>query len=116
MNRLHELHGDGATRPAVAQAMAELARFTVEHFRSEEVYMASVAFPGRDNHARIHQDLLKRFGELKSAFLAGTTGADESFFSFLKHWLAAHIAGIDQKYAAHARSQSPAATKLAPTK
>ena len=77
---------------------------------------SGVAFPGRDNHARIHQDLLKRFGELKSAFLAGTTGADESFFSFLKHWLAAHIAGIDQKYAAHARSQSPAATKLAPTK
>ncbi|MEZ4439613.1 MAG: hemerythrin family protein [Polyangiaceae bacterium] len=106
MNRLYDQNAAGATHAELAATLGELERATVGHFASEERYQASIGFPGLSSHKRIHEQLLTSFGEHKAEFVAKGGGLSQGFFAFLKMWLAAHIAGIDRKYADHAHKRA----------
>jgi hemerythrin len=104
MNRLHDLNREGASHATLQAALVELERRTVEHFEHEEAYQASIDFPGLSQHKHIHIALLTQLGDHTKRFVAEGAGLSSEFFSFLKLWLSAHIAGIDLKYAVHARA------------
>ena len=104
MNRLHELEVAKAPRAELGRALEELGSFTVEHFKHEEEYQASIGYPGLASHQKIHADLLAKFGAHKQDFDEGSGGLGEKFFHFLKFWLSAHIAGVDRKYGDHSSS------------
>lgn len=101
MNVLHDRAEAGAPRAELRGLVKSLADNTIRHFRAEEAYMDSVAYPEAARHKRIHEDLLGTLDQHRRAFEGGgSLGAE--FFSFLKMWLSAHIKGIDKKYASHA--------------
>ena len=105
MNVLHERAASGASRAELGGFLESLAEYTVRHFRAEESLMASIGYPELERHKRIHEELLRTFGEHRSAFDGGgELGA--GFFSFLKLWLSAHIKGIDRKYGAHTAARA----------
>ena len=104
MNQLHEQRAAGDDKPELRRTLKALADFTVRHFREEEAYMQSIAFPGLENHKRIHANLLEQLNAHANAFETGTGSLPDQFFTFLKVWLTAHICGIDTKYAEHARN------------
>ncbi len=107
MNRLHARRAAGAERAELARIAGELAAFTVKHFRDEEAYMESIGFAGLASHRIIHKDLLQKFTQHMQAFEA--SGAfTEDFFKFLRHWLTAHIRGIDRKYGSQGRLSASA--------
>lgn len=105
MNRLYELCDGGEPKAEVRRALKALADFTVRHFREEEAFMQSIAFPGLSNHKRIHANLIEQLGEHVNAFESGSGSLPNGFFTFLKVWLTAHIMGIDGKYGEHARAK-----------
>lgn len=78
-------------------AFKKLAESTVFHFKCEEQFLASIAYPNLAAHKKIHQDLVDKvvgFGEdLERGQLDKYQVAD-----FLKNWLSLHIMGQDQHY------------------
>lgn len=99
MNHLQRLATFRAPRADLDRGLAELVRYTREHFASEEEYMASIGYPALSTHKRVHDDLVRRLegfsGELEQTGMLG-----DAFFDFLHFWLRAHICGIDMQYTA----------------
>ena len=110
MNRLYELNRDNAPHAKLREVLDELEAFTIVHFKHEEQYQASIHYPGLDSHRRIHEQLLARLSDHKREFVAAKSGVSNKLFGFLKLWLSAHIAGIDQKYAEHAHGHAKSAS------
>ena len=102
MNQLHSLAQSIAPRGQVDRVLDQLASYTLKHFDAEERYMKSIGFPELITHQQIHKTLLEKFTIHAKAFKASKEDAPSAeFFTFLKIWLQAHIAGVDRKYANH---------------
>lgn len=98
MNELHDLKVAGKSGPEVLKVLDALGAATVSHFADEEVYMESIDYPKLSTHKLIHKDLLEKFGKYSSEIHARHGVMGDDFFIFLKHWLTAHIKGIDMQY------------------
>ncbi|MFO0725388.1 MAG: hemerythrin family protein [Myxococcota bacterium] len=103
MNQIYDLNEKKAKHDDIKRVVLALESATVQHFQHEEELMTKMAYPKLSTHKLIHKKLLEDFGKHKESFVAARGGLDLGFFNFLKGWLAAHIAGIDQQYAAHSR-------------
>jgi len=104
MNQLYSLAESKAPRGRVEMVLDQLASYTVKHFEAEERYMKSIGFPELITHQQIHKSLLEKFTAHAKAFKESKDPAPSSeFFTFLKIWLQAHIAGVDRKYAQHSK-------------
>lgn len=90
-------HLDDKNMNGAKTAFKNLAESTVFHFKCEEQFLASIAYPNLAAHKKIHQDLVDKvlgFGEdLERGQLDKYQVAD-----FLKNWLSLHIMGQDQHY------------------
>jgi len=98
MNEIHDRAATGETGQAMTALVERLAQVTIDHFRDEEAYMASVDFAGLASHKLIHADLLKKYTAHADAIRANGGTVPSDFLLFLKLWLTAHIKGIDMKY------------------
>lgn len=99
MNVLFAKHEAKAPRSELKKALGDLGEYTVKHFKDEEAFFTSLPnYDKKDSHIKIHKDLLEKFGNHAANFEKTGTLTPE-FFTFLKVWLTAHIAGIDMKYA-----------------
>ena len=93
-----------ASKATVIATLDELCRYTVKHFRGEEMFMESINYADRKNHGVIHKTLLDKLDAHRKAFVAGPASAlSIDFFHFLKLWLSSHILGIDMRYGATVR-------------
>jgi hemerythrin-like metal-binding protein len=104
---MNALHAKFEARAALAEqtaAFGALATFVVKHFADEEAHMAAIGFPGLESHKLIHKSLLQKVGEF-GARAEQTKQFPPELFAFLRHWLAAHIMGIDAKYAEHTKAK-----------
>jgi hemerythrin-like metal-binding protein len=107
MNKLAARDAAGAPKQELSGLLAQLAKYTTQHFAQEEEFMASKRFPKLEVHQRIHHELLAQLGEHVTAFQNGAgSRLDEKLLGFLKFWLSAHILGIDKQYAAHVHRRS----------
>lgn len=89
-------------RPALARKLSEqLAAYSEVHFGSEEMLMEASAFRGRDQHASEHRTLLEGMREVTGALLRDEDELALAFVVELRAGLAGHIAGSDQRLAAH---------------
>lgn len=100
MNRLYDGAKAQQNFDELVSTLEKLKNFTIKHFKEEEEYMEKTGFPGLNSHKIIHQQLLEKFVAEEQNILAQKSFPD-SFFSFLKMWLLAHIQGIDVKYGEH---------------
>ncbi|MEA1942679.1 MAG: bacteriohemerythrin [Pseudomonadota bacterium] len=98
MNEIHDRAAAGETGPAMTGLVERLAQVTIDHFRDEEAYMASIDYKGLASHTLIHADLLKKYTAHADAIRANGGQVPSDFLMFLKLWLTAHIKGIDMKY------------------
>lgn len=103
MNHIYDLNDASAPHEAIKKAVGVLQDVTVQHFAHEEKLMESMGFPKLAAHKLIHKALLTDFSKHKAEFEARRGKMDPAFFTFLKGWLTAHIAGIDKQYAAHSQ-------------
>ncbi len=107
MNTLYDHATTNNSFESNAETITELAEYTVKHFKEEEEFMESINYNGLESHKVIHQDLLKKFTKHVERMKAAGE-VDQSFFSFLKLWLSAHIKGLDMKYGHAANAENVA--------
>ncbi|MDD2660013.1 MAG: bacteriohemerythrin [Methylococcales bacterium] len=101
-------------RPAdEAGAVIEaLIHDVVQHFQDEEAIFAAAGFPGAEEHAAIHRQLVDRAVILVARFHAGTLTIGE-LFQYLAHdVIAKHILGSDREYFPYLKGSEPTAAAV----
>jgi len=98
MNRIADAAEAGQRGPTVTTLIDKLDQVTIDHFRDEEAFMASINYEGLASHKLVHQSLLKKYGEFADRIHADNGELPHQFLEFLKLWLTAHIKGVDMNY------------------
>jgi len=84
--------------PTVRRVILELKKFTEFHFISEENLMHEIGYPGVDEHALIHADLLMQL-DMMGAKISHHKEFPEDLLYFLNKWLMQHVVTEDLKIA-----------------
>jgi hemerythrin len=86
-------------REEVEMVLTGLTRETLEHFHTEETFMAQMGFPGLEAHQIQHAKLLEDLKKLGERFRAGDTSMAMLVTTFMGSWLRHHIHEGDRVYA-----------------
>jgi len=78
--------------------MLELKKFTEFHFISEENLMHEIGYPGVDEHALIHAELLSQL-DMMLAKISHNKEFPEDLLYFLNKWIIQHVSREDLKIA-----------------
>jgi hemerythrin len=97
INELHDSHGN-AERGTVAGIIADLTRYTIDHFTLEEQMFDRVSYPGSQAHRRQHELFREKLADLGNDFDKGRSGVAGETLQFLKEWFMDHILNEDMKY------------------
>jgi hemerythrin len=82
---------------AVGHALARLKEYTENHFALEELYMAQLEYPGRDEHMSAHDRFRQEIFALLEAEDEPDAAYRELIVTFLTEWLRRHVFGTDKK-------------------
>jgi len=93
----------GTGNAGLAVIFKKIVEFTGQHFADEEAMMERVGFAGLVSHRAIHKQLVGQVLAFERRLKTRDAGVGREIQFFLKHWLTAHIHGIDKKYVECAR-------------
>ncbi len=98
LNQLDEAMGKGKGKDVIGNILAELVKYTQNHFTNEEFLLLSHNYPDLSSHKLEHIKLTKRVLEFKLDFDAGKVTLTIPVMNFLENWLVNHIQGRDKLY------------------
>jgi len=81
MNQLYQRAHDSASKAELEQLIAQLAQYTVRHFREEEQMMEALRFPELPRHKLIHAKLLEDFAFHQANFKKGDGNLSPAFLT-----------------------------------
>jgi len=89
----------------VRHRISFLLEYAEMHFRSEEILMEAVGYPGLEAHKALHRDFTRRAQMMEDSFLQ-RPGAEMvgEILAFCESWFVEHIQSADQDYALHVRT------------
>lgn len=99
LNKFYAAINEGRSKAVLGEILNELANYTVYHFQSEEDAFRLFNFPEKDEHIRIHKDLVNQVLKVIKDFESGKDVVSVNLLQFLKEWVVKHIMGDDMKYA-----------------
>jgi len=99
VNQLHTAMAAGHGKDVLGKILAELIRYTREHFKREEEHMQRIAYPGYAAHKQEHDTLIREVVELQNKFNAGNGMLSVQVSTFLRNWLVNHIMKVDKDLA-----------------
>lgn len=98
VNAFYDAVAADARQATLLGIFTRIVQFTANHFRDEEAMMARVGYDGLNRHRLIHQQLVTQVMALDKRLRQNDPAVAHEIEGFLKHWLTAHIKGIDMKY------------------
>ena len=98
INRLHHAMVQRAGKTVLASTLDELARYTVQHFKTEEQLMDAAGYDDLEAHRQLHEKLVAQVLEFKQRFEAGDATVTMDLMTFLRDWLLDHINRVDRNY------------------
>jgi hemerythrin len=103
INRFGELLAKSVapTKGEMETVFGELLAYTQYHFREEESLFQSEGLDARfvDMHIQLHREFLQEAEKMHEDVSPDNASAARTMLSYLVHWLAFHILGIDQSMA-----------------
>ena len=109
VNELHAAILDERGKEVLTPTLEKLAKYTVEHFQSEEALMNRVQYPGLSAHKQKHDDLTKQVKELIEKYQTGKAVLTMTLSNFLANWLRHHIKQDDMALVKYVQNQNKAA-------
>jgi hemerythrin len=100
VNQLHEAMREGQDKDILQPVLAELIKYTQEHFTREEEHMEKIQYADRAAHKAEHDKLLNEVLEMQKKFNDGSAMLTFQVSKFLRDWLVNHIMQSDKKLAA----------------
>ncbi len=98
INELYAAFLDGKANDHISNILDELTKYTVSHFKTEEVFFEEVNYDDADNHKKEHQDFVDKVVDFKTKFKEGDVSLSYDIMNFLRDWLQNHILVSDRKY------------------
>jgi len=86
------------TYSQIADVLAELDRYTVIHFQTEEALMRKSDSPDIEQHLIQHELFKKRVAEFKTAYSYNNSILLGQMIVFMRKWMLLHISEMDGKY------------------
>jgi len=97
VNRLHEAMLAGQGTEILGTILAELTKFTRNHFANEEKMMAATRYPEMLAHVQQHDQIRRRVTEVEARFERGETAITIELMLFLSDWLRNHTMVTDRR-------------------
>lgn len=98
INALHDAMKAGKGKEQVGKAIEFLAKYTADHFRTEEALMQRHGYPGFDQHQAAHRDLVAKVVALIAKVKKGEAVLTIEVSDFLAEWVKHHISEMDMGY------------------
>jgi len=98
INALNEAMLQGKAREVLGGILADLARYTVEHFDFEERLLRKAGYSQLESHQAEHRKMVRQVEQLVRDFENGATNMPVSVLSLLGDWLCHHIQDSDMRY------------------
>jgi len=97
VNRLHEAMLAGQGAKILGTLLAELTKFTMNHFANEEKIMADMRYPEMLAHVQQHDQIRRKVTEVEARFERGETAITIELMLFLSDWLRNHTMVNDRR-------------------
>jgi len=113
INRMESAYRAGTEETEAQESLAFLARYTLEHFETEEALMREIGYPMLEFHQKEHTELMTQIlamkAKLDGGFQVPLDGADFAahMANFAADWLAHHINEADMGYVQFAKERQP---------
>jgi hemerythrin-like metal-binding protein len=89
-------HGN---RQVIEMALDDLIYYTMMHFKREEEYMLSLAYPHYESHRAVHQTFTEHIEALRWEYYYGVRDDIQGYLlNYLANWLTGHIGKSDRMY------------------
>lgn len=105
-NNLHEslIRGSAEeTEKAREETLNNLARYSDNHFETEEKFLRDIDFENIESHQLQHKDFKNKIDAFIRDLQTGNIILCTSLIKMLRNWIIEHIGAEDQKYAEHYR-------------
>ncbi|MFO8002581.1 MAG: bacteriohemerythrin [Marinilabilia sp.] len=99
LNDFYEGLKEGQSKEKLEELIVAMIDYTRYHFKNEEDFMASVNFPGLEDHKKAHEEYVEKITGFYDKMKNGKLILSLEVTNFLKSWLINHIKGVDQQYA-----------------
>ncbi|MCB9481589.1 MAG: bacteriohemerythrin [Desulfobacteraceae bacterium] len=99
VNRLDSARKLKKSRDDIAKILSDLADYTFYHFSREESLFEKYNYSDKENHKRIHKNLVSKVIDFKNSFESGNADLTSDLMAFLEDWLRNHIMKTDRAYA-----------------
>jgi len=96
VNELHEGIVKGSGKEILGRILAKLAKYTVEHFHTEEGFMTTKGYPDYARHKAKHDELVKQVTALMAQYEGGGMVLPLTLSRFLADWITHHIQEEDK--------------------
>jgi hemerythrin len=99
LNDFYQGIRNGSSKEKLADLIKGLLDYANTHFKNEEIYMASVGFPGIEEHKKEHEAFLSKAAEFYNKYTSGKLILSLEVTNFIKDWITHHIKSEDKQYA-----------------
>ena len=97
VNELHHGIVSGQGRETMGPTLKSLAKYTLEHFSTEEGFMRASNYEHYPQHKARHDELAKQVKELITQYDSGALALPGTLSKFLADWLTHHIKEEDME-------------------
>ena len=98
LNELYNAYLLDVHKEKVSEIIAELRRYTVEHFGLEEKYFNQFNFEGSQDHIKEHAFFIEKVKSFEADYQKNSTLASLQIINFLLDWITNHILNVDKEY------------------
>lgn len=91
VKELHDAITANKDKDILFPKLEKLAKYTVEHFRTEENLMSRINYPHFEKHREKHQALTQEVQEIVEKYRSGKAVLSLTLSSYLAKWLQHHI-------------------------
>jgi hemerythrin-like metal-binding protein len=107
INKLSDSFKNGTSGNQSKESLDFLAKYTVEHFQTEEKFMKEIAYPTLSSHMAEHLQLVKKVEAIQAKLIEGKTVTMDVTI-FISDWLKHHINENDMDYVRFWKSKDQA--------
>lgn len=98
INTLHDAMILGKAKSALDEIINELIKYSLSHFKSEEILFTQFKYPEAEDHIAEHKKFAENIAKFKRDYDNGRLMLSYEVMDFLKNWLLTHILGTDMQY------------------
>ena len=98
INNFHQSTVAGNSTKPIATLIAEMKKYALTHFATEERIMEEKGFPRLKNHKQRHKDFADKVQNLEEKLKEGKLILPSEIVKFLNEWIVNHIQFEDKSY------------------